>query len=65
MAIDKGTSKDILELCDRFRDQDLVNIGVQLDDGQGAGTTRRLISTDVNDADHLDRWRSFVQASRS
>jgi cysteinyl-tRNA synthetase len=38
LAIDKGTSKDILELCDRFRDQDLVNIGVQLDDGQGAGT---------------------------
>lgn len=37
LAIDKGTSKDILELCDRFRDQDLVNIGVQLDDGQGAG----------------------------
>ena len=37
IAIDGGSSKSILELCDRFRDQDLVNLGVQLDDGQGAG----------------------------
>lgn len=26
-----------MALCDRFRDQDLVNLGVALDDGQGAG----------------------------
>lgn len=37
IAIGGGSSKEILELCDRFRDQDLVNLGVQLDDGQGAG----------------------------
>ena len=37
LAIAGGSSKDILTLCDRFRDQDLVNLGVQLDDGQGAG----------------------------
>lgn len=37
LAIADSSSKDILVLCDRFRDQDLVNLGVQLDDGQGAG----------------------------
>lgn len=37
IAIANGSNKEILELCDRFRDQDLVNLGVQLDDGQGAG----------------------------
>jgi hypothetical protein len=36
IAIAGGSSKEILELCDRFRDQDLANLGVQLDDGQGA-----------------------------
>jgi cysteinyl-tRNA synthetase len=36
MARENATSKDILALCDRFRDQELVNLGVQLDDGQGA-----------------------------
>jgi cysteinyl-tRNA synthetase len=42
LAIAGGLNKDILALCDRFRDQDLVNLGVQLDDGQGAGTSRSL-----------------------
>jgi cysteinyl-tRNA synthetase len=37
LAIGGGSSQDILALCDRFRDQNLVNLGVQLDDGQGAG----------------------------
>lgn len=37
LAIAGGSNKDILALCDRFRDQDLVNLGVQLDDGAGAG----------------------------
>lgn len=50
IAIDGGSSKSILELCDRFRDQDLVNLGVQLDDGQGAGEFKqsrlRAIITD-------------------
>jgi cysteinyl-tRNA synthetase len=36
IAIDGGANKDILTLCDRFRDQDLGNLGIQLDDGQGA-----------------------------
>ncbi len=26
----------MLELCDRFRDEDLVNLGIQLDDGQSS-----------------------------
>ena len=37
LAIDGASAKEMLLLCDRFRDQDLVNLGVQLDDGQGAG----------------------------
>lgn len=37
IARDGGESKEILALCDRFRDRDLVELGVQLDDGQGAG----------------------------
>jgi cysteinyl-tRNA synthetase len=37
IAIAGGSNKDILTLCDRFRDVDLFNLGVQLDDGQGAG----------------------------
>ena len=37
LAIAGGSSKDMLALCDKFRDDDLVNLGVQLDDGQGAG----------------------------
>ncbi|WVF72463.1 cysteine-tRNA ligase [Kwoniella sp. CBS 6097] len=31
-----SVSTDILKLCDKFRDDDLVNLGVQLDDGQAA-----------------------------
>ncbi len=31
------SSMDMLALCDQFRDGDLVNLGVQLDDGQGVG----------------------------
>lgn len=37
LSVEGGSSKDMLVLCDRFRDQDLVNLGVQLDDGQGPG----------------------------
>jgi cysteinyl-tRNA synthetase len=37
IAIAGGSNKHILTLCDRFRDVDLFNLGVQLDDGQGAG----------------------------
>lgn len=39
LAIGGASNKDVLALCDRFRDVDLVNLGVQLDDGQGAGTS--------------------------
>lgn len=48
LAISGGSSKDILTLCDRFRDQDLVNLGVQLDDGQGAGMSSYAISLNVS-----------------
>jgi cysteinyl-tRNA synthetase len=37
IAIGGGDGKEILALCDKFRDSDLVELGVQLDDGQGAG----------------------------
>lgn len=36
-------------LCDRFRDQDLVNLGVQLDDGQGAGQGLEYLSKSTAD----------------
>ncbi|WVR05035.1 cysteine-tRNA ligase [Kwoniella sp. DSM 27419] len=36
LAIGGSSPADILKLCDRFRDEDLANLGVQLDDGQGA-----------------------------
>lgn len=37
LAIDKGDSalKDILGLCDKLRDADLVSLGVALDDQEG------------------------------
>ncbi len=37
MAIDKGDTalKDILALCDKLRDSDLVPLGVALDDQEG------------------------------
>ena len=43
LAIAGASNKDVLALCDRFRDVEMVNLGVQLDDGQGAGTS--LISS--------------------
>jgi len=49
LAIDGASNKDILALCDRFRDQDLVNLGIQLDDGQGAdgGALYKLVDPAV------------------
>lgn len=49
VAIAGGSNKDILQLCDRFRDNDLVNLGVQLDDGQGAdgGALYKLVDPAV------------------
>lgn len=46
IAIAGGDNKDILALCDRFRDVELVNLGVQLDDGQGAGESVIAFSTE-------------------
>ena len=43
LAIGGASNQDVLALCDRFRDVDLVNLGVQLDDGQGAGTSTSLL----------------------
>jgi len=59
LSIEGASSKNMLVLCDRFRDQDLVNLGIQLDDGQGAGvcTIGMLFF-----ADPILRWRSSVQA---
>ena len=48
LAIGGASSQDILSLCDRFRDQDLVNLGVQLDDGQGAGKLFSLLLVGAN-----------------
>jgi len=49
LAIGGASSQDILALCDRFRDQDLVNLGVQLDDGQGAGQSHSACQTNTTD----------------
>ncbi|WVN89023.1 cysteine-tRNA ligase [Cryptococcus depauperatus CBS 7841] len=49
LAIAGSTPKDILQLCDKFRDYDLANLGVQLDDGQSAsgGAIYKLIDPAV------------------
>lgn len=35
LALGKASSKEILELCDRLRDNELVDLGVALDDQEG------------------------------
>lgn len=35
LALGGANSKDILELCDRLRDNELVDLGVALDDQEG------------------------------
>lgn len=57
LAIGGGSSQDILKLCDRFRDQELVNLGVQLDDGQGAGECPEML---VQDVAQRIRWSCSV-----
>lgn len=52
IAIFGGDGKEILALCDKFRDRDLVELGVQLDDGQGAGESS--LFGDENQADITD-----------
>jgi len=44
IAIAKGETalKDILTLCDKLRDEDLVPLGVALDDQEGKGGVKRL-----------------------
>ncbi|KAK8869958.1 cysteine-tRNA ligase [Kwoniella newhampshirensis] len=49
LAIASSSPSEILALCDRFRDNDLVNLGVQLDDGQGAdgGALYKLVDPSI------------------
>lgn len=49
LAIDNAPAKDILTLCDTFRDNDLANLGVQLEDGQGSdgGALYKLVDPEV------------------
>ncbi|KAL1411223.1 cysteinyl-tRNA synthetase [Vanrija albida] len=49
LAIAGADPKETLILSDRFRDQDLVNLGIQLDDGQGAdgGALYKLVDPAV------------------
>jgi len=49
LAISSSTSQQILELCDKFRDEDLVNLGVQLDDGQSStgGALYKLVDPSI------------------
>jgi cysteinyl-tRNA synthetase len=54
IAIAGGSNKDILTLCDRFRDVDLFNLGVQLDDGQGAGERNPRAIGSTHFAEALD-----------
>lgn len=35
LALGGATGKDFLELCDRLRDNELVDLGVALDDQEG------------------------------
>ena len=37
IAKDETALKDILTLCDKLRDEDLVSLGVALDDQEGKG----------------------------
>lgn len=49
LAISGAEAKDLLTLCDTFRDNDLVDLGVQLEDGQGAtgGALYKLVDPAV------------------
>lgn len=49
LAISGAPAKDTLALCDAFRDNDLVELGVQLEDGQGAdgGALYKLVDPAV------------------
>jgi cysteinyl-tRNA synthetase len=48
IAIGKGETalKDILALCDKLRDEDLVPLGVALDDQEGKGVKGSVASLD-------------------
>lgn len=35
LALKSANSKEILELCDRLRDNELIDLGVALDDQEG------------------------------
>ncbi|ORY25710.1 hypothetical protein BCR39DRAFT_506941, partial [Naematelia encephala] len=48
-ATGASSANDFLRLCDTFRDEDLVNLGVQLEDGQGVngGTLYKLVDSAI------------------
>lgn len=50
IAIAKGEMalKDILTLCDKLRDEDLVPLGVALDDQEGKGGCGKARSPDLS-----------------
>ncbi|EIW69520.1 cysteine-tRNA ligase [Tremella mesenterica] len=49
LAISSATPNEILNLCDKFRDTDLINLGVQLDDGQSStgGALYKLVDPSI------------------
>lgn len=60
LAIRKGDTalKDILALCDKLRDSDLVPLGVALDDQEGRSAIIYTLSIPLPCWNHLTRWES-------
>jgi cysteinyl-tRNA synthetase len=42
LALKGANSREILELCDRLRDNELVDLGVALDDQEGTAFSKYL-----------------------
>jgi len=55
MAKGENALKDILALCDKLRDSDLVPLGVALDDQEGLHSSLRCSMTVAH---HSRRWKS-------
>jgi cysteinyl-tRNA synthetase len=56
LALKGANSKEILELCDRLRDNELIDLGVALDDQEGmfnAGATRVNIDKTLPDGNAM------------
>jgi cysteinyl-tRNA synthetase len=66
LAMGKGDTalRDILSLCDKLRDCDLVPLGVALDDQEGKSSTFNVPHVESS-VTLLDRWQSPNKAGFS